>query len=237
MKAETKKEFDALVKYVNTIAKCSDTLDMNVVKDHIRRIFKLEDNSVKGTFSLYDFVMDKKNVYTHFYNVLTGVYYSNGYAFASDSHVVIKMKKEYPSEQGGKIIAKNGDVIDGKFPNCCDNLIRKDDIDKMRIIDLNDSLLAKIEDEWKNAKAWAKMKGVQRKFYEKSFIVRLRGHWCSLVNLRKIVAAMNEMGISSLSADDRMIWAYNKETDEFVGMMKMIPHEYEEDIYFYADID
>ena len=233
MKAETKKEFDALVKYVNTIDKCGDTLDTNVVKDHIRRILKLEDNSVNGTFSLYDFVMDKKN----YYDALTGVYHSNGYAFASDSYVIIKMKKEYPSEQEGKIIAKNGDVIDGKFPNCCDNLIRKDDTDKMRIMDLNDSLLAKIEDEWKNAKAWAKMKGIKRKFYEESFIVRLRGHWCSLVNLRKIVAAMNEMGISSLSADDRMIWAYNKETDEFVGMMKMIPHEYEEDIYFYADID
>ena len=53
----------------------------------------------------------------------------------------------------------------------------------------------------------------------------------------KIVAAMKEMGLVSLYSDDRMIWAYNKETDEFVGMMKMIPHEYEEDIYFYADID
>ena len=232
MKAETKKEFDALVKYVNTIAKCGDTLDMNVVKDHIRRILKLEDNSANGTFSLYDFVMDKKN----YYDALTGVYHSNGYAFASDSYVIIKKKKEYPSEYEGKIIAKNGDVIEKNFPNCCDNLIRKDDTDKMRIMDLNDSLLAKIEDEWKNAKAWGKMKGIKRKFYEESFIVRLRGHCCSLVNLRKIVAAMNEMGISSLSSDDRMIWAYNKETDEFVGMMKMIPHEYDEDIYFYADI-
>ena len=152
MKAETKKEFDALVKYVNTIDKIGETLEMNVVKDHIRRILKLEDNSVNGTFSLYDFVMDKKNVYTNFYDALTGVYHSNGYAFASDSHVIIKMKKEYPSEYEGKIIAKNGDVIEMNFPNC-DNQIRKDGIDKMRIIDLNDSLLAKIEDEWKNAKA------------------------------------------------------------------------------------
>ena len=237
MKAETKKEFDALVKYVNTIALCGETLDTNVVKDTIRRILKLEDNSVKGTFSLYDFVMDKKNVYTHYYDALTGVYHSNGYAFASDSHVIIKMKKEYPPEYEGKIIAKNGDVIEMNFPNCCDNLIRKDDTDKMRIMDLNDSLSAKIEDAWKDAKVWAKTKDIKRKFYEESFIVRLRGHWCSLVDLRKIVAAMNEMGISSLSADDRMIWAYNKETDEFVGMMKSIPHEYEEDIYYYADID
>lgn len=236
MKAETKKEFDALVKYVNTIDKCGETLEMNVVKDHIRRILKLEDNSVKGTFSLYDFVMDKKNVYTHYREALAGVFHSNGYVFASDTNIIIKMKKEYPSEHEGKIISKNGDVIEMNFPNCCDSLIRKDDTDKMRIIDLNDSLLAKIEDEWKNAKAWAKMKGIKRKFYEGSFILRLRGHWCSLFNLRKIVAAMNEMGISSLSADERMIWAYNKETDEFVGMMKMIPHEYEEDIYFYADI-
>lgn len=237
MKAETKKEFDALVKYVNTIAQYGETLDTNVVKDTIRRILKLEDNSVKGTFSLYDFVMDKKNVYTHYYDALTGVYHSNGYAFASDSHVIIKMKKEYPPEYEGKIIAKNGDVIEMNFPDCCDNLIRKDDTDKMRIMDLNDSLLAKIEDEWNNAKVWAKTKDIKRKFYEESFIVRLRGHWCSLVNLRKIVAAMKEIGLVSLYSDDRMIWAYNKETDEFVGMMKRIPHEYEEDIYYYADID
>ena len=58
MKAETKKEFDALVKYVNTIDKNGETLDTNVVKDHIRRILKLEDNSANGTFSLYDFVLD-----------------------------------------------------------------------------------------------------------------------------------------------------------------------------------
>lgn len=235
MKAETKKEFYALVKYVNTKEKYGDTLEMNVVKDHIRRILKLEDNSANVTFSLYDFVMDKKNVYTHYYEALTGVYHSNGYAFASDSHVIIKMKKEYPSEHEGKIIAKNGDVINMNFPNC-DNQILKDGIGKMRIIDLNDSLLAKIEDAWNNAKVWAKTKDIKRKFYEESFIVRLRGHWCSLVNLRKIVAAMKEMGLVSLYSDDRMIWAYNKETDEFVGMMKMIPHEYEEDIYFYADI-
>lgn len=236
MKAETKKEFYALVKYVNTKEKYGDTLEMNVVKDHIRRILKLEDNSANVTFSLYDFVMDKKNVYTHYYEALTGVYHSNGYAFASDSHVIIKMKKEYPSEHEGKIIAKNGDVINMNFPNC-DNQILKDGIDKMRIIDLNDSLLDKIEGAWKNAKLWAKTKDIKRKFYEESFIVRLRGHWCSLVNLRKIVAAMKEIGLVSLYSDDRMIWAYNKETDEFVGMMKMIPHEYEEDIYFYADID
>ena len=31
MKAETKKEFDALVKYVNTIDKCGETLDTNIV--------------------------------------------------------------------------------------------------------------------------------------------------------------------------------------------------------------
>ena len=62
MKAETKKEFDALVKYVNTIAKCGETLDMNVVKDHIMRILKLEDNSVNGPLSLYDFELDKTNV-------------------------------------------------------------------------------------------------------------------------------------------------------------------------------
>ena len=235
MKAETKKEFDALVKYVNTIDKCGGTLDTNVVKDHIRRILKLEDNSVNGTFSLYDFVMDKKNAYTPFHEVMTGVYHSNGYVFASNQHVIIKMKKEYPSMYEGKIIAKNGDVIEKNFPNC-DMIILKDGIDKMRLIDLNDSLLAKIEDAWKNAKIWAKTKDIKRKFYEESFIVRLRGHWCSLVNLRKIVAAMKEIGLVSLYSDDRMIWAYNKETDEFVGMMKMIPHEYEEDIYFYADI-
>ena len=41
MKAETKKEFDALVKYVNTIAQCGETLETNVVNDHIRRILKL----------------------------------------------------------------------------------------------------------------------------------------------------------------------------------------------------
>lgn len=49
---------------------------------------------------------------------MTGIYHSGGFEYATDSHILVKIKANYPAEQEGKIISpKTGLEITGKFPN------------------------------------------------------------------------------------------------------------------------
>lgn len=73
---------------------------------------KAVDSAVKKA-SIIDFVSKDENRY-----FMTGVYYENGFAVATDGRVLIKLKTNYPSEYEGKIInPSNGKEIDGLFPN------------------------------------------------------------------------------------------------------------------------
>ena len=47
---------------------------------------------------------------------LSGVYYDRGNIVASDASILVAAKGEYPAEWEGKIIAKNGEEVDEKFP-------------------------------------------------------------------------------------------------------------------------
>ncbi|MBR5198538.1 MAG: hypothetical protein IKW20_01755, partial [Bacteroidales bacterium] len=50
--------------------------------------------------------------------VMTGVYRANGYEYASDSMILVKVKAEYPAEQEGKIISvKTSKEIQGRYPD------------------------------------------------------------------------------------------------------------------------
>ncbi len=64
----------------------------------------------KGGISMNDFL--SKN-----HPVLRGVRYENGAAVASDGHVLLAVKTDYPKEYEGKTIDKNGNPIEGRFPN------------------------------------------------------------------------------------------------------------------------
>lgn len=73
----------------------------------------------KKPIDLYKFVLrDKKSQR----NELNGVYYKDGYAYASDGYVLIKLKMKYPAKYEGKIIDKDGNVIEGNYPNAEDVL-------------------------------------------------------------------------------------------------------------------
>ncbi len=54
---------------------------------------------------------------------MQGIYYKDGYAYASDSHILIKVRMDYPAEWEGKIInPKTGKQIEAKFPKADDVL-------------------------------------------------------------------------------------------------------------------
>lgn len=48
---------------------------------------------------------------------LKGVYHKGGCKIATDSHILVAIKSEYPAELEGKIVAKDASIIDARFPN------------------------------------------------------------------------------------------------------------------------
>lgn len=65
--------------------------------------------------------------------VLTGIYRSGGYEYASDGHVLAKVKAQYPAEQEGKIFSpKTGQEINGTFPKSdliIDEALKRPEVD------------------------------------------------------------------------------------------------------------
>ena len=78
------------------------TEQMKKDSDFLRETYsnkKAVDSAVKKA-SIIDFVSKDENRY-----FMTGVYYENGFAVATNGRVLIKLKTNYPSEYEGKIIA------------------------------------------------------------------------------------------------------------------------------------
>ena len=45
---------------------------------------------------------------------LSGIYHKNGYIYATDAHILVKYKSDYPKQYEGKIIGKDGKVVKTK---------------------------------------------------------------------------------------------------------------------------
>lgn len=102
------------------------TEQMKKDSDFLRETYsnkKAVDSAVKKA-SIIDFVSKDENRY-----FMTGVYYENGIAVATNGRVLIKLKTNYPSEYEGKIInPSNGKEIDGQFPNYKKVFPKKEDL-------------------------------------------------------------------------------------------------------------
>lgn len=78
--------------------------------------------SQQSKFDLYQFCDKPKG----FRDTLKGVYFANGYKYATNGHYLVKVKESYIPEQEGKIIDKKGAIIEGTYPDC-DSVIPKDE--------------------------------------------------------------------------------------------------------------
>ncbi|MDD6007606.1 MAG: LPD5 domain-containing protein, partial [Bacteroidales bacterium] len=45
-----------------------------------------------------------------------GIFHDNGYAVATDTHIVVASKEDYDAEHEGQLVTKDGDVLNYKFP-------------------------------------------------------------------------------------------------------------------------
>lgn len=85
-------------------------------KDTIEAIIRLEsETKSKGKFSLWDYTLKNDDLRPSMNCVL----HDSGYKVASDTHILVVLKEDYPEDMEGKLMKNDGTIEDEnvKFPN------------------------------------------------------------------------------------------------------------------------
>lgn len=106
MKAESLKHLQNL--YART--------DDKYFKETIEAIIRLEsETKSKGKFSLWDYTLKDDDLRPSMNCIL----HDSGFKVASDSHILVVLKEDYPEDMEGKLMKKDGtiEIENVKFPN------------------------------------------------------------------------------------------------------------------------
>ena len=180
-------------------------------KEKKKRKAEDEDDSVLGQatravgkkkkVNLFKYTASEKNSYP----TLRGVHYANGYAYASDGSILFKEKADYPKEWEGTIRDKNGNLIDGIYPDTEKAIHRL-----VHILDKEvESLPSKEVLDFAIA-ASKKLKG-------EAIPVAIDGIFFNAVNLKKFLEAVASKGMDKVVYRHPMLYATNGK-DEIVMM-------------------
>ena len=180
-------------------------------KEEKKRKAEAEDDSVLGQATRA--VGKKKKVNRFKYTasekisipVLRGVHYANGYAYASDGYILFKEKADYPKEWEGTTRDKDGNLIDGKYPDTEKAIHRLVHIPDKEV----ESLPSKEVLDFAIA-ASKKLKG-------EAIPVAIDGIFFNAVNLKKFLEAVASKGMDKVVYRHPMLYATNGK-DEIVLM-------------------
>ena len=180
-------------------------------KEEKKRKAEAEDDSALGQatravgkkkkVNLFKYTVSEKNSYP----VLRGVHYANGYAYASDGYILFKEKADYPKEWEGTTRDKDGNLIDGKYPDTEKAIHRLVHIPDKEV----ESLPSKEVLDFTIA-ASKKLKG-------EAIPVAIDGIFFNAVNLKKFLEAVASKGMDKVVYRHPMLYATNGK-DEIVLM-------------------
>ena len=139
------------------------------------------------------------------YPTLRGVHYANGYAYASDGYILFKEKADYPKEWEGTTRDKDGNLIDGKYPDAEKAIHRLVHIPDKEV----ESLPSKEVLDFAIA-ASKKLKG-------EAIPVAIDGIFFNAVNLKKFLEAVASKGMDKVVYRHPMLYATNGK-DEIIMM-------------------
>ena len=180
-------------------------------KEEKKRKAEAEDDSALGQatravgkkkkVNLFKYTASKKSSHP----VLSGVHYANGYAYASDGYILFKEKADYPKEWEGTTRDKDGNLIDGKYPDTEKAIHRLVHIPDKEV----KSLPSKEVLDFAIA-ASKKLKG-------EAIPVAIDGLFFNAVNLKKFLEAVASKGMDKVVYRHPMLYATNGK-DEIVMM-------------------
>ena len=180
-------------------------------KEEKKRKAEAEDDSVLGQATRAVGKKKKVNLFKYTaskiisYPALRGVHYANGYAYASDGYILFKEKADYPKEWEGTTRDKDGNLIDGKYPDAEKAMRRPVHIPDKEAV----SLPSKEVLDFAIA-ASKKLKG-------EAIPVAIDGLFFNAVNLKKFLEAVASKGMDKIVYRHPMLYATNGK-DEIVLM-------------------
>ena len=111
MKPATEKKLNELYNFINN-SHFFEQEHKDKIKLKIAEILACEVNDVKlGNFDIYNLIDKEEAKLRPFCDA---VHYINGYLYATDTHILLKLKSEYSSELEGKSIKNDGSEINRK---------------------------------------------------------------------------------------------------------------------------
>ena len=180
-------------------------------KEEKKRKAEAEDDSALGQATRAVGKKKKVNLFKYTASekisipVLRGVHYANGYAYASDGYILFKEKADYPKEWEGTTRDKDGNLIDGKYPDTEKAIHRLVHIPDKEAV----SLPSKEVLDFAIA-ASKKLKG-------EAIPVAIDGLFFNAVNLKKFLEAVASKGMDKIVYRHPMLYATNGK-DEIVMM-------------------
>ena len=180
-------------------------------KEEKKRKAEAEDDSVLGQATRAVGKKKKVNLFKYTaskiisYPALRGVHYANGYAYASDGYILFKEKADYPKDWEGTTRDKDGNLIDGKYPDTEKAIHRPVYIPDKESV----SLPSKEVLDFAIA-ASKKLKG-------EAIPVAIDGLFFNAVNLKKFLEAVASKGMDKIVYRHPMLYATNGK-DEIVMM-------------------
>ena len=180
-------------------------------KEEKKRKAEAEDDSALGQATRAVGKKKKVNLFKYTaskiisYPALRGVHYANGYAYASDGYILFKEKADYPKEWEGTTRDKDGNLIDGKYPDTEKAIHRLVHIPDKEAV----SLPSKEVLDFAIA-ASKKLKG-------EAIPVAIDGLFFNAVNLKKFLEAVASKGMDKIVYRYPMLYATNGK-DEIVMM-------------------
>ena len=180
-------------------------------KEEKKRKAEAEDDSALGQatravgkkkkVNLFKYTASQKDAV----EVIKGVHYANGYVYASDGYILFKEKADYPKEWEGTTRDKDGNLIDGKYPDAEKAIHRLVHIPDKEV----ESLPSKEVLDFAIA-ASKKLKG-------EAIPVAIDGLFFNAVNLKKFLEAVASKGMDKVVYRHPMLYATNGK-DEIVLM-------------------
>ena len=180
-------------------------------KEEKKRKAEAEDDSVIGQATRAVGKKKKVNLFKYTASqkdageVMKGVHYANGYAYASDGYILFKEKADYPKEWEGTTRDKDSNLIDGKYPDAEKAIPRLVHIPDKEV----ESLPSKEVLDFAIA-ASKKLKG-------EAIPVAIDGLFFNAVNLKKFLEAVASKGMDKVVYRHPMLYATNGK-DEIIMM-------------------
>ena len=111
-----KKESEKILYELAAFAAVLKEDDAKYIKERIAQIIRCEGNDSKvGKFDLYEFAeKEKKNGAD---TVLVGIYCEDGLKVATNGTALIAIKADYPKEHEAKVIKRDGEFVEKRYPN------------------------------------------------------------------------------------------------------------------------